>query len=179
MGARSRRKGTRAEREVCRLFQKHLGGTWSRVPLSGGWANRRDFQTCGDIITTLPDFPFTIECKNAEGWHLEHLLTHPDTCLLARWWRQACAQAAETGKRPMLIFTRNFQPIYAVLLVEDFVLEGGIGLALEGRAVTILLLEQLMPELELRHGHGRTAPDGAVAVKSGMMGTMDDADVQA
>ena len=117
MGARSRRKGARAELEVCRLFQRALGGKWSRVPLSGGWANRAEFHTCGDVITTLPDFPFTVECKNAEGWHLEQLLTNPETCLIARWWQQTCAEAAEAGKKPLLVFTRNFQPLFA--LVEE------------------------------------------------------------
>ena len=119
MGARSRNKGARCEREVCRLFARHFGGTWSRVPLSGGWGNRKDFSTCGDIITTLSDFPFTIECKNAEGWHLEQLLTSPEACLIAGWWRQACAEAAEAGKKPMLVFTRNFQPLFVMHRQED------------------------------------------------------------
>ncbi len=151
MGARSRNKGSRAEREVCRLFQQHLGGTWSRVPLSGGWGNRRDFETCGDVITTLPDFPFTIECKNAEGWHLEHLLTHPDTCLIARWWQQTCAEATEAGKKPMLVFTRNFQPLYVAVRSEDCALAGsGVHLALADQGIAILMLEQLLPALASR-----------------------------
>lgn len=121
MGARSRNKGARAEREVCRLFQRALGGKWSRVPLSGGWANRSEFHTCGDVITTLADFPFTIEVKCVEGWHLEQLLTAPDSCLIATWWRQACRQAAEAGKKPLLVFTRNFQPLLAMLREVDLI----------------------------------------------------------
>ncbi len=119
MGARSRRKGARAELEVCRLFQRALGGKWSRVPLSGGWANRAEFHTCGDVITTLPDFPFTIEVKCVEGWHLEQLLTSPDTCSITTWWRQACRQATEAGKKPLLVFTRNFEPLFAMVRSSD------------------------------------------------------------
>ncbi len=119
MGARSRRKGARAELEVCRLFQRALGGKWSRVPLSGGWANRAEFHTCGDVITTLPDFPFTIEVKCVEGWHLEQLLTSPEKCPLSTWWHQAHRQAEEAGKKPLLIFTRNFQPLLAMLRASD------------------------------------------------------------
>ena len=119
MGARSRRKGARAELEVCRLFQRALGGKWSRVPLSGGWANRAEFHTCGDVITTLPDFPFTIEVKCVEGWHLEQLLASPDQCPIAGWWRQACHQANEAVKKPLLVFTRNFQPLFVMVRAGD------------------------------------------------------------
>ncbi len=136
MGARSRNKGARCEREVCRLFAAALGGTWSRVPLSGGWGNRSDFHTCGDVITTLPDFPFTIECKNAEGWHLEQLLTSPDKCPITAWWRQACRQASEAGKKPLLVFTRNFQPLFVVLRAAD-----AAGLP-EGKAAARFSLER-------------------------------------
>lgn len=165
MGARSRRKGSRAELEVCHLFQQHLGGTWSRVPLSGGWANRRDFSTCGDVITTLHDFPFTIECKNAEGWHLEQLLTHPETCLIARWWQQTCAEAAEAGKKPMLVFTRNFQPLFVAVRSEDCGLAvSGIHLALADQLIAILTLDHLLPLLaqprpDTPDAIGRSLPD--------------------
>ena len=148
VGARSRRKGSRAEREVCRLFQRHLGGCWSRVPLSGGWGNRAEFATCGDVVTTLPAFPFTIECKNAEGWHLEQLLVSPETCPIARWWHQTCAEAAEAGKKPLLVFTRNFQPLFAMARCAD--LAGGeprMDVALAGERVSIALLEGILPNL--------------------------------
>ncbi len=145
MGARSRDKGARCEREVCRLFARAFGGTWSRVPLSGGWANRTAFATCGDVITTLPDFPFTVECKNAEGWHLEQLLTNPDTCLIARWWRQTCTEAAEAGRKPLLVFTRNFQPLFMMLEEGDLpgaaMACGGIVIRLAGRKLALLALD--------------------------------------
>ncbi len=150
MGARSRRKGARAELEVCRLFQRALGGKWSRVPLSGGWANRAEFHTCGDVITTLPDFPFTIEVKCVEGWHLEQLLTSPDQCPIAAWWRQACREAAEAGKAPLLVFTRNFQPLFAMCRVDKASLVTltecrHFAILLDGIEVIVMLLVDGLP----------------------------------
>ena len=148
MGARSRRKGSRIEREVARIFQEHLGGTWSRVPLSGGWANRAEFATCGDVITTLKDFPFTVECKAVEGWHVEQLLTSPERCPIVDWWRQAVAQAQDAGKKPLLVFTRNFQPLFAVARTADGAHGRGLSAMLDGERVEIALLSDLLAKLQ-------------------------------
>ena len=166
MGARSRNKGARAEREVCRLFQRALGGKWSRVPLSGGWANRSELHTCGDVITTLPDFPFTIEVKNAEGWHLEQLLTAPDSCLIATWWRQACRQASEAGKKPLLIFTRNCQPLLAMARLADLVAHGVASVTRFVLGDEVVLIGALEALLTARCGAWagyKTQPPGACA----------------
>jgi Holliday junction resolvase len=161
MGARSRNKGARAERDVCRLFQRALGGKWSRVPLSGGWANRAEFHTCGDVITTLPDFPFTIEVKCVEGWHLEQLLVSPETCPIATWWRQACRQAEEAGRKPLLVFTRNFQPLLVMLRSTDLPEAPRLRcgrFTVDDEPVAIVALEQLIGTQWVRC-HGDTPCD--------------------
>jgi hypothetical protein len=152
-GARSRRKGNSLEREVARLFEQTLGGAWSRVPLSGGWANRAEFQTCGDVITNVNEFPFVIECKAVEGWHLEQLLTSPDKCPIAKWWRQTRREAGEAGKKPLLVFTRNFQPLYCVARSADvnasaLINEGRAFLAsLDHEQIVLALLDALLSTL--------------------------------
>lgn len=167
MGARSRRKGSRVERDVARLLQQALGGRWSRVPLSGGWGNRAEFATCGDVITTIADFPFTVECKAVEGWHLEQLLTSPDKCPIVAWWRQAVAEAREAGRRPLLVFTRNFQPIFAVLRAGDAealdlaVGARGLTVRVGDDAVIVVLFGDLLPALKARFAPSARNPIAA------------------
>lgn len=70
----------------------------------------------GDVVTTDETFPFTVESKNAEGWHLEQLLTAPK-CDVIRWWRQAVEETPE-GKVPLLVFKRNRHPWLFMIAVD-------------------------------------------------------------
>jgi len=166
MGARSRRKGNTCERRVARLLENAIGGTWSRVPQSGGWANRAAFSTCGDVVTTVKGFPFTIECKHVEGWHLEQLLVSPDTCPIACWWRQAKTEASEAKRRPMLVFTRNFQPLYVMTRVVDRSAAGlpeaatQLVVRTDEDEVTVALLASLIPGLVRLYGTQHQGADG-------------------
>lgn len=82
MGAYSRAKGARAERELCRLLSDYLGGKYSR--------NLKQFQQAqlGDIEQTVG--PYLVECKNHA------------TLAIPSWWRQACAAAEAAGAVPCL-----------------------------------------------------------------------------
>lgn len=107
-GKKSRRKGSSNELAIAKLFKDWWGGEWARTPSSGGWATkdvREGFRTCGDVITTATDFPFCIEAKKQEGWHLEQLLT-ADKSLLYQWWDQAVEETPD-DMLPMLVFNRN------------------------------------------------------------------------
>jgi hypothetical protein len=108
-GKKSRRKGSSNELAIAKLFKEWWQkGEWARTPSSGGWATkdvREGFRTCGDIITTATDFPFCVEAKKQEGWHLEQLLT-ADKSLLYKWWDQAVDETPE-GLVPMVVFNRN------------------------------------------------------------------------
>ena len=75
----SREKGARGERALVKKFEAWWGAEFFRTPGSGAFATRgfdsEELSLAGDIITLDESFPFCVECKNAEGWHLEQLLT--------------------------------------------------------------------------------------------------------
>lgn len=112
----SRQKGKRGEREVAKLLSAWWGAEFTSTPLSGGFSTktfRNDWNAAGDIVTPDHSFPFTVEVKNCEGWHLEQLLTS-DKCLFYSWWKQAVDETLP-GKKTLLVFTRNRQPWYVCM----------------------------------------------------------------
>jgi Holliday junction resolvase len=80
MGAFSRNKGARAERELCALLRDNLGGDYSR--------NLKQYQKSqeGDIAQLVG--PYLIECK-----------AH-NTLSLRPWWQQAVTAAAKHPENP-------------------------------------------------------------------------------
>lgn len=84
MGAYSRNKGARAERELCRLLSDYLGGEWSR--------NLKQYQAAqhGDIEQLVAGF--LIECKNCAKLDLR------------QWWAQACIAAKQRGAIPCVAY---------------------------------------------------------------------------
>jgi hypothetical protein len=109
VGASQRRKGASAELEVAALLQiwwraLEPGGVFKRTPASGGWAHgeaRRDFKTSGDLVTSAKRFPFVVEVKRREEWHLGNFVDGKRSPVWA-WWLQAQSQAKEQGGVPML-----------------------------------------------------------------------------
>ena len=83
-GATSRRKGNRAEVEVCHALQR---AGWQAITSR---AARDGTQGGSDIIT---DFPMVVEVKNVARTDL------------SGWWRQAQAQAGD-GELPVVIHKR-------------------------------------------------------------------------
>lgn len=80
MGAFSRNKGARAERELCGLLRDNLGGDYSR--------NLKQYQQSqeGDIAQLVG--PYLVECK-----------AH-NTLSLRPWWQQAVTAAAKHPENP-------------------------------------------------------------------------------
>jgi hypothetical protein len=113
MGANSRDKGNGFELEVAKAFTKRFDVAFKRTPLSGGWSNKREVQ--GDIVCIdRNDFPYCIECKNAEGWQLESLLSHDNYKWFTNWWAQATSESPD-GKIPILVFKKNhIKPLAAM-----------------------------------------------------------------
>lgn len=118
------RKGKSAERVLVKAFSKWWGCEFFRTPESGGMATRLskqlgiDFSKFkGDIVTLDETFPFCVESKKVEGWTLEQLLTSEKT-LIHSWWRQAVDQTP-SGKKPLLVFTKNHAPLYAMMHTWD------------------------------------------------------------
>lgn len=108
IGRRSKRKGSNNERTVTKLLETWWGsGQWSRSPQSGAFGTRAgaEFKANGDIITTAKDWLFCVECKQAENWSLDQLLTAPKSAIY-QFWQQT---VEETPKNlvPMLIIGKN------------------------------------------------------------------------
>ena len=118
----SRDKGARSERKLAKVFSEWWGSDFARTPLSGGFSTQRfreDWNASGDLVTPDPCFPFCVESKNVEGWHIEQLLTAPKS-LLYQWWDQTISETPP-GKLPLLVFTRNRQPYFFAIKSEHLV----------------------------------------------------------
>lgn len=107
----SRAKGSRFELDVAKAFSDAFGIELRRTPLSGGWSHSNP-AVAGDLvcITEDTDFPYCVECKNAEGWMLDSLFTDKHQWF-DNWWIQLIKECPE-GKEPLLVFTRNRAPAY-------------------------------------------------------------------
>jgi hypothetical protein len=117
-----RGKGSAFERLLAKRFQKWSGSEVRRTPLSGGWAKEAKFQAKGDLVSTDPDFPFSVEAKKQEKWVLEHLLYTKSK--IFSWWNQ-CQTESPKGKIPLLVFSKNRSQIFAMIRVRDFKSLGG------------------------------------------------------
>lgn len=114
VGKRSRNKGAEFERQTAKVLSKWWGFDFHRVPASGGlhWGSSNN--VAGDIVVP-PEagFPFVVECKKREEWTIENLfLNNKD---IKNWWGQVVGDSKETGKIPMLIFTRNRAKVFVTL----------------------------------------------------------------
>lgn len=99
MTSKAKTKGNSWERECCKILEKHLGGSWIRVPNSGAYIGgshsyRKSFLSDsqnkimkGDIIP--PDeFPkFVAECKNYKSFSF-HLLLSNENKQIDGWIKQ-------------------------------------------------------------------------------------------
>jgi len=114
--AKARAKGAGFENAVA----KQLSLWWTdgeedkyirRVPLSGGYDKT---SASGDVFcpSNPIEFPFSVECKNQEGWNMFQLLEGKGTPM--GWWQQ-CVRDEEQGRyqrEPVLIFTANQRPAF-------------------------------------------------------------------
>lgn len=118
MATNGKAKGDNFERKIAKKMTDWTGTKFERVPASGGLHWKQDNRVYGDIICNDPDFPFVIECKNREAWNMDALINGSKE--VESWWKQVNRDAGETGKAPMVIFTRNRQPDYVMLRTKDF-----------------------------------------------------------
>lgn len=115
-----RKKGQTAERKLAKLFSDWWGSEFARTPLSGGFATakfREDWNAAGDLVTPDKSFPFCVESKKVEGWTLEQMLTS-DKTLIHKWWEQTVKETPD-GRIPLLVFTKNRAPLYAMIRTQD------------------------------------------------------------
>lgn len=118
-GINSKNKGAEYERKIAKALGSWWGEQFQRTPASGGLQWKKDNRVTGDIVTP-PDsvFPFTIECKKREGWSLEQFLKN--TGEMEEWWTQCVRDAKKIDKKPMVIFSKNFDTDYILMDYFDF-----------------------------------------------------------
>jgi hypothetical protein len=119
MGKKSKDKGNRGERLVRKALEDWWGGEFTKTPGSGAFAtNNKQFESmAGDVTTADESFPFCVESKNAEGWLIEELVYKPSS-LLHEWINQTVDQAP-AGQIPLLLFTRNYKPLFYLHHIKD------------------------------------------------------------
>lgn len=110
----SRRKGSKSERSVSKLFQEWTGYEFARTPSSGGlqWKNRSSIS--GDIVCTdalhAPRFRFSVETKFHKEINFEHLIMGIKKGDIKDFWGQAQRDGERSGKIPMLMMRYNRMP---------------------------------------------------------------------
>lgn len=117
-GKGSKTKGADYERKIAKKLSEWWGGTFSRVPASGGLHWGSDQRVAGDIIPP-PEarFPFVIECKKREGWLIDHILL--DNGQPRTWWEQVVTDARRVKLIPLLMFSKNLAKDYIMVPFED------------------------------------------------------------
>jgi len=111
----SKKKGSKNERNLAKLFEKWTGREFARTPSSGGlrWSNTND--TAGDIIcsdkTHSRYFKFVIEAKSYKDINFEQLLLDNKNKKILEFWEQVLADAKRAeNKIPILLMRYNGMP---------------------------------------------------------------------
>ena len=123
VGRKSKRKGSRYEREMAKLFSDWYGEELIRVPASGGMRSL----TRSDLSCRNPDyFPFVIECKHREDINFESIIKSPKVIIdywielkeksnIEYWKSSELRGVFKFPKNPILILTKNYCPNYIIL----------------------------------------------------------------
>lgn len=138
----SRDKGGRGERAAAKELRDWWGTDFARTPLSGGFGTakfRADWNAAGDLVTPDPSFPFCVEVKWQEDWHMEQLIKN-DGCKVFSWWAQA-RDECPPDKLPLLVFKRNHHPWYVMIEEDD--MPGTVQGDLNARFFTVRLSEDI------------------------------------
>lgn len=118
------RKGGAFERECARLLSLWLTADRDRNQLirsvsSGGW-EYRNVRQVGDLAPNGPQGAafrrvYGVECKNRESWAWRHLWTAEDGGEVIRWWRKHRDECDGAGLVPLMMLTKNYQPLLVVM----------------------------------------------------------------
>jgi hypothetical protein len=128
-------KGAAFERQIAKLFSLWISDGESpdllwRSAGSGGRSTLRRKQTgrgieyhASDIAPLHPDAApfvdvFTLECKTYASIDLHQLFYDPEHSTIAKWWAQACRDAASVGRWPLMVVKELRQPALVVLLAS-------------------------------------------------------------
>lgn len=98
----SRAKGARTETLARDMLRKHTGLQWERVPGSGALDPKHQLK--GDLYVPGMTNLYSVEVKGYAEDHLTSQLLTSKTPQLLQFWHQACRQAKQVNKQPLLIF---------------------------------------------------------------------------
>jgi len=112
----ARSKGANFENVIAKQLTEWTGTLIRRSPMSGGW------NKTGDVTPKDPKemvrFPFNLEMKKQESWHLEDILKGL-TGQLPGWWDQCTSDARKSKKVPVLVFTKNGDATYCMMYLRQ------------------------------------------------------------
>jgi len=115
------KKGKAFEKTVANMLGKWWWGKpFRRSPQSGAWDKfQSDDQhvSPGDIYAPSgAHFPFSVECKKQEKWNLFDLINPKREKPRLHMWLDQCIRDAESaGLEPLLVFSRNYLPIFVIV----------------------------------------------------------------
>jgi hypothetical protein len=125
-GGKGKRKGSKFERVICKLFSRWVSGgkredLFWRSAMSGGRATvaRGKVRQSGDLTAVAPeghvltDYWF-IECKTGFGLSVGLFLLR-GMGPLAKFWKVARREAVKYGKEPMLVARQSGLPTIVVM----------------------------------------------------------------
>lgn len=109
--ANSKKKGNKAERELCKWFKEWTGFPFTRVPASGGLRWKNTNATAGDIICDderhSRRFLLSVECKSYKDINFEHLILGLKRTKILEFWEQSINDANRSQKFPILFMRYN------------------------------------------------------------------------
>lgn len=137
MAKNSRAKGSNTENYLAKRIREHfLTGVdpklayqmVHRTPMSGGHVER------GDLIIKPPVlklFPWFIECRNREMWDWPQIWKQQEKSVIIAWFLidavEKCHpydQNIRYQRMPLLVFTKNQQPMYFAAWEDDLSTRG-------------------------------------------------------
>ncbi len=113
----SKKKGNNFERKVAHIICDYFKLPYNenpRTPLSGGAVRWKGDIQKSDKLKAI--FPFYIECKKRENWDLIDLI-NPNS-ELNKWW-QKCVKDCPADEFPLLIFSKNYYPVFCMFLIDN------------------------------------------------------------
>jgi len=119
-GKSARKKGASFERTIAKKLAEWWPGNheFKRTPMSGGSILKEGWDLAGDITTTAPDFPWSLELKNSPSLFTGIHNFFSDKAAIWKWLDQADNDCPE-HRIPMLIFNRFDLPTYCATFNDE------------------------------------------------------------
>jgi len=100
-----RAKGRAAELKARDVLRESTGLRWERIPASGALDPIHGLK--GDLYVPKSDNKYCVEVKHYADDHICTKLLTSISPQFIDWWKQACRQAEQVNKKPLLIFKHN------------------------------------------------------------------------